>query len=421
MRDEHMALGATSALLFIIFGQARGIYRQNASSSPWSIARRVMVVWVLVFAVLLALLFLLKAGSSISRGSLIAEFGVGLAFVVPLHILWPRLLDHLKASGLAPSRRVAVLALGPEEQLQKAALMFEDPRKEIAHAWSTKPLRSRANDDKIAQDVLGKFKEGAFTELLIVASVTHLRNVQAISEALRLAPFRVHLRLDDRLKWMAARTVSDSDAGTVIELSREPLGLFERMLKRGFDIAFSGAALLCLAPILVLIALAIRLDSPGPALFRQRREGFGNEPFRIFKFRTMRVMEDGGTIIQARAGDDRVTRIGRFLRRTSIDELPQLLNILVGDMSVVGPRPHAVAHGEFYSDLIREYAHRHHVKPGLTGWAQVSGHRGETRSVERMRERVQHDLWYIDNWSFFLDIRIILMTIRHVVANPNAI
>jgi Undecaprenyl-phosphate glucose phosphotransferase len=380
-----------------------------------------MVVWVLVFAVLLALLFLLKAGSSISRGSLIAEFGVGLAFVVPLHILWPRLLDHLKASGLAPSRRVAVLALGPEEQLQKAALMFEDPRKEIAHAWSTKPLRSRANDDKIAQDVLGKFKEGAFTELLIVASVTHLRNVQAISEALRLAPFRVHLRLDDRLKWMAARTVSDSDAGTVIELSREPLGLFERMLKRGFDIAFSGAALLCLAPILVLIALAIRLDSPGPALFRQRREGFGNEPFRIFKFRTMRVMEDGGTIIQARAGDDRVTRIGRFLRRTSIDELPQLLNILVGDMSVVGPRPHAVAHGEFYSDLIREYAHRHHVKPGLTGWAQVSGHRGETRSVERMRERVQHDLWYIDNWSFFLDIRIILMTIRHVVANPNAI
>jgi lipopolysaccharide/colanic/teichoic acid biosynthesis glycosyltransferase len=165
-----------------------------------------------------------------------------------------------------------------------------------------------------------------------------------------------------------------------------------------------------LAPMLCLVALAIRLESPGSAIFRQRRNGFNGLEFVIFKFRTMFVVEDGDTIAQARKRDPRVTKLGGMLRRWSIDELPQLLNVLRGDMSLVGPRPHARAHDTEYSQLVGNYAFRHHVKPGLTGWAQIHGLRGETATVESMAKRIEYDLWYINNWSALLDVRIVLRT-----------
>jgi exopolysaccharide biosynthesis polyprenyl glycosylphosphotransferase len=168
------------------------------------------------------------------------------------------------------------------------------------------------------------------------------------------------------------------------------------------------------------VALAVRLDSPGPILFRQSRNGFNGRPFRIYKFRSMTVLEDGPVVTQATRQDSRVTRVGRFLRRSSLDELPQLFNVLKGDMSLVGPRPHAIAHDDQYTQLVAKYAFRHHVKPGITGWAQVHGLRGETPSVELMRRRVDLDLQYIANYSLILDLRILVRTVRELIRPQNA-
>ena len=172
----------------------------------------------------------------------------------------------------------------------------------------------------------------------------------------------------------------------------------------------SSCLLLFLSPLLLATALLIRLDSPGPVIFRQRRGGFDNREFLMFKFRTMSVLEDGGSIKQASPNDARVTRFGRVLRRASLDELPQLLNVLKGDMSLVGPRPHAVAHDQAYRAQIGDYALRSHVKPGMTGAAQVAGLRGETRQLGDMAQRVERDLWYINNWSLTLDLRVLAQT-----------
>jgi putative colanic acid biosynthesis UDP-glucose lipid carrier transferase len=178
--------------------------------------------------------------------------------------------------------------------------------------------------------------------------------------------------------------------------------------------------LIALAPLFLLVAIAIKLESPGPLLFRQTRCGFNGRRFRIIKFRTMSVSEDGESVQQAVAGDVRVTRVGKWLRRTSIDELPQLLNVLRGQMSIVGPRPHALAHDREFDKVVRNYAFRQRVKPGLTGWAQIHGFRGPTPNPESVRRRVEHDLWYIDHWSLWLDILILLRTAIELARGRNA-
>jgi len=179
-------------------------------------------------------------------------------------------------------------------------------------------------------------------------------------------------------------------------------------------------SLVVLAPLFVLVVLLIRLETSGPVIFRQRRKGFNGREFTIFKFRTMKVLEDGHIIRQAQRKDARVTRVGAILRATSIDELPQLVNVLCGNMSIVGPRPHAIAHDDGYTKLIANYAFRQHVKPGLSGWAQVNGFRGETANLELMEHRVNCDLWYIKNWSFWLDLRILILTGFELMRRRNA-
>jgi putative colanic acid biosynthesis UDP-glucose lipid carrier transferase len=204
------------------------------------------------------------------------------------------------------------------------------------------------------------------------------------------------------------------------ELPREPLCARERVLKRATDIVISSFGLLVLSPLMLFVSVIIRLDSPGPILFRQIRKGLNGQSFRILKFRTMLVMEDGVVVTQAIRNDTRVTRVGRSLRRASIDELPQLLNVLRGDMSFVGPRPHALAHDNEYKNLITNYECRLHVKPGITGWAQVNGFRGETAELTLMQRRVELDLWYIANWSLVLDFWILIRTGFELLRARNA-
>jgi putative colanic acid biosynthesis UDP-glucose lipid carrier transferase len=191
-------------------------------------------------------------------------------------------------------------------------------------------------------------------------------------------------------------------------------------IKRSEDLLLAGLLLLLLAPVMLAIALAVKLDSPGPALFKQHRYGQDGKHILVYKFRSMRVLEDGEAVPQARRGDPRVTRLGALLRRSSLDELPQLVNVLQGRMSLVGPRPHAVAHNEFYRRLISGYMIRHKVRPGITGWAQVNGLRGETDTLEKMRARVECDLAYLRNWSIGLDLQILARTAWIVLAGRNA-
>lgn len=197
----------------------------------------------------------------------------------------------------------------------------------------------------------------------------------------------------------------------VVPLFDTPLNGINRVLKRLEDIVLASLILLLISPVLLCISLAVKVTSPGPVIFRQTRYGMDGKPIKVWKFRSMRVMENDAVVIQATKGDKRVTPVGNFLRRTSLDELPQFINVLLGGMSIVGPRPHAVAHNEQYRSLIEGYMLRHKVKPGITGWAQINGWRGETDTLEKMEKRVEFDLEYIREWSLWFDIKIVFLTI----------
>jgi Undecaprenyl-phosphate glucose phosphotransferase len=207
----------------------------------------------------------------------------------------------------------------------------------------------------------------------------------------------------------------------MLNVFEKPLAGWNYIVKILEDRVLAAGILVLIMPLLLLLAGLIKLDSRGPVLFRQKRYGFNNEVIDVFKFRSMYIDRcEDRSVVQATKHDPRVTRIGRILRRTSLDELPQFLNVLMGSMSIVGPRPHAVAHNEQYSRLIDEYLARHRVKPGITGWAQVNGLRGETETLEKMEQRVRYDLYYIENWSLLFDIRIILRTLFVGFSHPNA-
>ncbi|WP_017800238.1 undecaprenyl-phosphate glucose phosphotransferase [Winslowiella toletana] len=197
----------------------------------------------------------------------------------------------------------------------------------------------------------------------------------------------------------------------MVSLIDTPMDGMNMVLKRLEDIILSSLILLFIAPVLITIAIAVKVTSPGAVIFRQVRYGMDGKPIKVWKFRSMNVMENGDKVVQATKGDARLTPIGGFLRRTSLDELPQFFNVLIGDMSIVGPRPHAVAHNEQYRNLIRGYMLRHKVKPGITGWAQVNGWRGETDTLDKMEKRVEYDLEYIRCWSIWLDLRIVFFTL----------
>lgn len=293
-------------------------------------------------------------------------------------------------------RTVATLDLHPTDESDEAA------RRDAA--------------DRLVGTLLDRLAQVRADEIIVSGSPS--RDLEALRDALRRVPLPVRLLPDRATARLLSGRTETIGSRRLFELQRAPLTPFERVAKRGLDVAVSGALLLILAPLLLTVSALIVLDTPGPVLFRQRRVGFCGRSFSILKFRSMTVTEDGPEVAQARRDDPRVTRVGRWLRATSVDELPQLVNVLRGDMSLVGPRPHAVAHHHHYVGIINDYAMRHHLAPGITGWAQVNGWRGETPTPDLMARRVEHDLWYVRHWSILLDLRILLMTFW-AVAKPT--
>jgi Undecaprenyl-phosphate glucose phosphotransferase len=257
-------------------------------------------------------------------------------------------------------------------------------------------------------------------EIFVAADLQRWTEIHDLMQRLCELPLPITLLPNTAIATLFQRASHRLGNSIAVEFQRPPLSIYQRLSKRILDLVVSIGSLVLLTPMIAIVALAIKADSRGPALFRQTRYGFNNKKFRIFKFRTMSVLEDGDKVIQATQDDARVTPLGIWLRRTSIDELPQLFNVLMGVMSVVGPRPHATVHDDYFTQLISRYTFRHHMKPGITGWAQIHGYRGETPTLQAMKKRIDLDIWYVDNWSLWLDVKIVLWTAAELVRGRNA-
>ncbi|MBN3823267.1 undecaprenyl-phosphate glucose phosphotransferase [Burkholderia sp. Ac-20384] len=345
---------------------------------------------------------------------------------VALRCVQRRLAGRVAESG-AKRRPVAVVGLGEYGFVfARHAEQREDARVRVVAIFDKAPASAVDADTANVHRDLASFVACArredVEEVWIVLPLSAADSVNEIVRA--FSKDLVDIRFIPDLTEMApfGPPRANPSFGPALDLVVRPLSAQALAGKAAFDRVFACAALIAIAPLMVAISIAIKLSSPGPVLFRQQRMGAYGRPFTIYKFRTMHTHDAGasGEIRQATRGDPRVTRIGALLRRTSLDELPQFFNVLVGDMSVVGPRPHAVEHDIFYQDLVDGYIQRYRVKPGITGWAQVNGLRGETDRIEKMQWRIEHDLYYLRHWSLAFDVRIVLATLLNVKAHSNA-
>lgn len=388
-------------------------------------ARETILIWSGTYGLLAIAAFTMKISSDFSRGAVILFFAGGLGAL----LAWRRFVTDFVSKSLANNsfarRKTIVIAeqgqtasSRPLNELRRygfnAVKICELSKEEIASPGITTSLRS-----KLA-DIIQIARHESIEDVYLLVRWSHHRIIDGIIDALAVLPISVHLVPDESAaRFLNYPVASIGDTWTAV-LKRAPLTRLELAAKRFFDFSLASVGLLTLLPLMLVTALVIKVDSRGPIFFLQKRNGFNGKTFDIFKFRTMHVLEDGPAVKQATRDDPRVTRIGRWLRRSSIDELPQLFNVIRGEMSLVGPRPHATSHNSEYEKLIANYAFRHHVKPGLTGWAQVNGSRGETAQVNQMERRVEYDLWYINNWSPWLDLRIVLRTVLVAMRQDTA-
>jgi putative colanic acid biosysnthesis UDP-glucose lipid carrier transferase len=325
-----------------------------------------------------------------------------------------------------PKQRAIIVGMN-EQGLALAAKIQNSPYSRIEFAGFVDSRSTERLDNDTPGTLRGKLDE--------LATIAKQDRIQLIYLSLPMASQPRILAILDALKDTTASIyfvpdmfVTDLVQGhpssvcgmPVISVCETPFRGQNGAIKRFSDIVFSLLILVLIAPVLLIVAAAVKYSSPGPIIFKQRRYGLDGEEILVYKFRSMTVTEDGGAIQQAKKNDSRITPLGAFLRRTSLDELPQFINVLQGRMSIVGPRPHAVAHNELYRKLIKGYMVRHKVKPGITGWAQVNGYRGETETLDKMQGRIDYDLDYLRNWSLRLDIHIILKTIRLVAKDQKA-
>ena len=335
------------------------------------------------------------------------------------------------------ARIYADYAEGLKEHFPSSAKVFEEISAGKTASVFSGLYEDRTANDRLVdcgvpvtgtlEDLVDAAREGRVDEILIALPQSATRRIKEVARRFDALPVDVHICTHIATEF-PGRQLEDfrtSMLGAVgmLQLRQKPIRDWSAPLKRVEDLVVGLALLIAAAPVMVAAAAAIKLDSPGPVFFRQKRMGLNNQKISVWKFRSMHVAENGPSIVQATRNDPRVTRVGRFIRRTSIDELPQLFNVLKGEMSLVGPRPHAMqakADGRIYDQVVEGYFARHKVKPGITGWAQVNGWRGETDTVEKIEQRVAHDIHYIENWSMWLDLRILLMTPLALVTTKNA-
>lgn len=380
----------------------------------------------LVFFFFLSTTFVLKISTDYSRATVVVQAASVAVAVLCTRAIWFLLLQHAISSGLVDARRVILIGEPDHCSHFAARARAIGIRTICSFDFPTSPGRSSVPGPRdaatlsSARQLVAECRPLRADDIIILISQQDAPSVLALAGALSDLPIDVHVVPVGSLDFMAMSRIAQFGNIVTMRILQCPISHLSRALKRGFDIVTSIAALILLSPLFIIVSTAIKLDSPGPVLFRQTRHGYNNDPIRVLKFRSMTVMEDGDNFTPVCRRDPRVTRVGRFLRRTNIDELPQLLNVLVGDMSIVGPRPHATAQNDVFAELISSFSRRHNVKPGITGWAQVNGYRGDTDTLEKMQHRVEHDLYYIDNWSFLFDLRIILLTLFSKEVYVNA-
>jgi Undecaprenyl-phosphate glucose phosphotransferase len=405
--------------LFVSLVRTNGTYRPTELLVLRHQIRAVCLAWIFVFLVVTAAVGALNIGHELPRGAgvIFALFGLVMLIAqrTAIKTLLVRAISGRRFAGgnvVLISDQLPSKNGGLAETLNKLGFSVS-ARFELPPPGSVYRKRLSA---RVVEHVRGSDIEGVMVE----ADPNRWAELRALVADLRVLPFPIVFVPVGAVAEMLRRPTRDLGSAVCIELQRRPLTVAERASKRLLDLVGAGLALITLSPLLAAVAVAIILDSRGPVFFRQQRCGFNGCSFAVYKFRTMFVLEDGPSIIQASSVDSRVTRVGKWLRRTSIDELPQLFNVLNGSMSLVGPRPHAVAHDSQFNKVARNYAFRRRVKPGLTGWAQIHGCRGPTPTAASIERRVEYDLWYIDNWSFGLDFAILLQTPIEVLRGRNA-
>lgn len=423
---------AATALLAVIFVVPCGLNRDYALRRLVRIREQlhsIFLHWNSAYLLFAFALFLSHATDFYSRGSLVAQYFAGLSAAIVLRLIMAYVVGFSVRSGRFGGRRA--LVLGDAASVAYVTRRLNDRGCGIDIVGTVKlPSAERGVEGRPSdpgadicaalEAVQSIARRVEIDEIIISLPWAEGRRIRRFVEELAIIPAAIHLAPDASAAW--AHHLSPARIGSLptLNLSRAPLTWRDRVVKRCFDVIV-GSLLLCVAlPVFLIIGLLIKLDSRGPVFFRQRRHGFNQGEFRIFKFRTMTTLDDGAKIRQATRDDKRITRIGKLLRRTNLDELPQLFNVLAGNMSLVGPRPHAVAHNNEFEEKIRLYAKRHNVKPGITGWSQVNGFRGETDTLEKMQKRVDYDAFYIDNWSLSFDIIIMISTIFSIKSYKNA-
>lgn len=430
---EAASISLLAAALTFNAMRAAGAYRRDMAASAAVQIGRALHGWSIVFVCLVLVAYLTKTSDDFSRAWAIGWYTLALiGFAANRCLAANRVRHWLRRGRLARTVAIVDLAGGSTRLVRQ---IVRDGAGQVRLVGVFGPQRSpdRKNGlsdlialsrlfriDEVIVAVSGRGREDAQGDLL-TGDAPSGADIDSVLRKLGTIPTNVRLCPE-----LPPLSVAPLEAGmmfgqAMLTICHRPLTGWNRVTKRAEDLVLGTVALIVLAPVMVLAAIAIKLDSPGPVLFRQPRLGFNNNVIVIYKFRSMAHGRPGeADVPQARRHDPRVTRVGRFLRRSSIDELPQVFNVLKGEMSLVGPRPHALAHNEQYAALIDDYLGRHRVQPGITGWAQVNGFRGETDTLEKMQRRVEHDVAYIDNWSLLLDIRIMVLTVLRSMFDRNA-
>lgn len=432
--ERYVALAIITALLTLLVMAREELQQPNiVGMRGLTLAGRIGIGWLAVVGVLLMLGYATKSSEVFSRRALFLWFVLTPPFLVAASLGVQQWLRALLVSSR--NARSAVIVGSTKMALELARTLHQRPELGLKlkcvfvdEGSGDKPLdepamaaiRKRTGAEIRNRGSVSDYVNARHIDVVFIARETHAPGVREILDELRDTTSSVYLIPDVSLYDLMQARVGDVDGIPVIALCESPLQGARGALKRVTDIVFATVMLVVAAPAMLLIAAAVKLDSPGRVFFKQDRYGLDGERIVVYKFRTMTVCENGQRIVQAKRNDARVTRVGRWLRRTSLDELPQLINVLQGRMSLVGPRPHAVAHNEEYRKLISGYMVRHKVTPGITGLAQVSGCRGETSTLDDMRRRVQYDLEYLRHWCWLLDIKILLRTVVLVIRDKRA-